>query len=95
MVAGQNGDHREPEEAVLQPTQGQGRLCAFEEVDLKPENVAAIATCLGVNSEDVIDMNAVWAVTLRSTRCCVKRAKTVENGKTGSSTAVWTRNASS
>lgn len=71
------------------------RLCAFEEGDPKPENVAAIVTCLGVNSKDVIDMNAVWALTLRSTRCCVKRAKTVENGRTGSSTAAWIRNASS
>jgi RNA polymerase sigma-32 factor len=33
------------------------RLCAYEEGDLKPESVAAIATCLGVSRKDVVDMN--------------------------------------
>jgi len=33
------------------------RISAYEEGDLKPENVAAIATRLGVSRQDVIDMN--------------------------------------
>jgi len=33
------------------------RISAYEEGDLKPENVAAIATKLGVSEQDVIDMN--------------------------------------
>ncbi len=33
------------------------RISAYEEGDLKPENVAAIATRLGVSQQDVIDMN--------------------------------------
>ncbi|ARN82921.1 RNA polymerase sigma factor RpoH [Methylocystis bryophila] len=33
------------------------RISAYEEGDLKPENVAAIATRLGVSEQDVIDMN--------------------------------------
>ncbi len=33
------------------------RISAYEEGDLKPENVAAIATKLGVSERDVIDMN--------------------------------------
>jgi len=33
------------------------RLSAYEEGDLKPENVAAIATRLGVSRKDVVDMN--------------------------------------
>ena len=33
------------------------RISAFEEGDLRPENVAAIATKLGVSQQDVIDMN--------------------------------------
>jgi RNA polymerase sigma-32 factor len=33
------------------------RISAFEEGDLKPENVALIATRLGVTQQDVIDMN--------------------------------------
>jgi RNA polymerase sigma-32 factor len=33
------------------------RISAYEEGDLKPENVAAIATSLGVSEQDVIDMN--------------------------------------
>ncbi len=33
------------------------RISAYEEGDLKPENVAAIATRLGVSERDVIDMN--------------------------------------
>jgi RNA polymerase sigma-32 factor len=33
------------------------RISAFEEGDLKPENVAAIATRLGVTQQDVIEMN--------------------------------------
>jgi RNA polymerase sigma-32 factor len=33
------------------------RISAYEEGDLKPENVAAIATRLGVSQRDVIDMN--------------------------------------
>ncbi len=33
------------------------RISAYEEGDLKPENVAAIATKLGVSQQDVIDMN--------------------------------------
>jgi len=33
------------------------RISAYEEGDLKPENVTAIATRLGVSEQDVIDMN--------------------------------------
>jgi RNA polymerase sigma-32 factor len=33
------------------------RISAYEEGDLKPENVTAIATRLGVSEKDVIDMN--------------------------------------
>jgi RNA polymerase sigma-32 factor len=33
------------------------RISAFEEGDLKPENVAAIATKLGVSEQEVVDMN--------------------------------------
>ncbi len=33
------------------------RISAYEEGDLKPENVAAIATRLGVSQQDVIEMN--------------------------------------
>jgi RNA polymerase sigma-32 factor len=33
------------------------RISAYEEGDLKPENVAAIAKSLGVSEQDVIDMN--------------------------------------
>jgi len=33
------------------------RISAYEEGDLRPENVAAIATRLGVSQQDVIDMN--------------------------------------
>jgi len=33
------------------------RISAYEEGDMKPENVAAIATKLGVPQQDVIDMN--------------------------------------
>jgi RNA polymerase sigma-32 factor len=33
------------------------RISAFEEGDLKPDNVAAIATRLGVTQQDVIEMN--------------------------------------
>ncbi len=33
------------------------RISAYEEGDLKPENVAAIATRLGVSQQDVVDMN--------------------------------------
>jgi RNA polymerase sigma-32 factor len=33
------------------------RISAYEEGDLRPENVAAIATRLGVSEQDVIDMN--------------------------------------
>jgi RNA polymerase sigma-32 factor len=33
------------------------RINAYEEGDLRPENVAAIATKLGVSEQDVIDMN--------------------------------------
>jgi RNA polymerase sigma-32 factor len=33
------------------------RISAYEEGDMKPENVAAIATRLGVSRQDVIDMN--------------------------------------
>ncbi len=33
------------------------RISAFEEGDLKPENVAAIATRLGVTQQDVVEMN--------------------------------------
>ncbi|HTO79199.1 MAG TPA: RNA polymerase sigma factor RpoH [Methylocystis sp.] len=33
------------------------RISAYEEGDLRPENVAAIATKLGVSEQDVIDMN--------------------------------------
>ena len=33
------------------------RISAYEEGDLKPENVAAIATRLGVSRQDVIDLN--------------------------------------
>jgi RNA polymerase sigma-32 factor len=33
------------------------RISAFEEGDLRPENVAAIATKLGVSRQDVIEMN--------------------------------------
>jgi RNA polymerase sigma-32 factor len=33
------------------------RISAYEEGDLRPENVAAIATRLGVSRQDVIDMN--------------------------------------
>ncbi len=33
------------------------RISAYEEGDLKPENVTAIATKLGVSEQDVIDMN--------------------------------------
>ena len=32
------------------------RISAYEEGDLKPENVAAIATRLGVSQQDVIDI---------------------------------------
>jgi RNA polymerase sigma-32 factor len=34
-----------------------GQISAFEEGDLKPENVAAIATKLGVSQQEVVDMN--------------------------------------
>ena len=33
------------------------RISAFEEGDLRPENVASIATSLGVTEKDVVDMN--------------------------------------
>jgi RNA polymerase sigma-32 factor len=45
------------EEAVLQPAQGQGRIGALEEGDLRPENVARIAHDLGVTEDEVISMN--------------------------------------
>ena len=34
-----------------------GQISAFEEGDLKPENVKSIATKLGVTEQDVVDMN--------------------------------------
>ena len=34
-----------------------GQISAFEEGDLKPENVTSIATKLGVTEQDVVDMN--------------------------------------
>jgi len=51
------------------------RISAYEEGDLKPENVAAIATRLGVSQQDVIDMNRRMSATPRSTRRCARRAR--------------------
>jgi RNA polymerase sigma-32 factor len=42
---------------VLQPAQGQGKISALDEGDLRPDQVKHIATRLGVTEQDVIDMN--------------------------------------
>ena len=44
VVAGEDGHHRHPEEAVLQPAQGEEPDSALEEGDLSPEQVQTIAT---------------------------------------------------
>ncbi len=36
------------------------KLDAFEDGDLRPEDVTKIATDLGVNEDEVISMNAAW-----------------------------------
>jgi len=39
VVVGEDGHHRQPEEAVLQPAQAKSKISALEEGDLRPDQV--------------------------------------------------------
>ena len=62
LVAREDGHHRGAEEAVLQPQADEEPIEAFEDGDLKPEDVTKIATDLGVCEEDVVSMNRRMAM---------------------------------
>jgi RNA polymerase sigma factor (sigma-70 family) len=68
---------------------------AFEDGDMKPEDVAKIATDLGVTEEEVISMNRAWrwAGILRSTCRCARKAKA--SGRIGWSTPIRCRTSAS
>ena len=66
------------------------RISAYEEGDLHPENVALIASKLGVPRQEVIDMNRRLAGDFLSTPRCAKRE--MANGRTPSSTAASIKN---
>ena len=59
------------------------KLDAFEDGDLRPEDVTKIATDLGVNEDEVISMNRRMAMgaTPRSTSRCARMARA--SGRTG------------
>ena len=57
MVARQMGATASQKKLFFNLRRAKSRLSAYEEGDLKPENVEAIAFRLGVSRKDVIDMN--------------------------------------
>ena len=61
-----------------------GRISALEEGDLHPDHVKTIATQLGVNEQDVVDMNRRLGGDASLNRPCARKAKA--NGRIGS----WT-----
>ncbi len=57
MVAREDGHHRQQKKLFFNLRKGKGRISALDEGDLKPDQVAQIATKLGVPEQEVIDMN--------------------------------------
>ena len=68
------------------------RLSAYEEGDLKPENVAMIATRLRVRQKDVIEMNRRIGGDASLNASLRENGERGENGSTGSSTTAMIRN---
>jgi len=57
VVAGGNRYHREPEEALLQPAQAKSKISAFNDGDLRPDQVKLIALPLELTSRTWSNMN--------------------------------------
>ena len=57
MVAGEDGHHGQPEEAVLQPAQGPSKISVLNDGDMRLDQVKIIARRIGVTETDVIYMN--------------------------------------
>jgi RNA polymerase sigma-32 factor len=54
VVAGENGHHRQSEEILRR---AKSEISAFEEGDLRPDQVMTIAQRVGVSANDVVQMN--------------------------------------
>ena len=57
VVAGENGEQRSPEETVFQLRRTKAEISALEDGDLRPEHTAMIARKLGVQENEVVEMN--------------------------------------
>jgi RNA polymerase sigma-32 factor len=92
VVAGEAWHDLGAEEAVLQPAQGQGRIGALEDGDLRPENVKRIAHDLGVTEDEVISMNRRLSGGDASLNAHDRRGRwRRQHGRTGSRTRPPTR----
>jgi hypothetical protein len=57
VVAGENGKQRCPEELFFRLRRTKAEISALEDGDLRPEHTAKIAERLGVQENDVVEMN--------------------------------------